>query len=64
VTGDKPHLLAIELYDGIKIVSVRDFITLNTAVAISMPWPCVRRDQPWPNEPKTRPKPSMPKTGY
>jgi putative PIN family toxin of toxin-antitoxin system len=29
VTGDKPHLLALKNFDGIKIVSVRDFITLT-----------------------------------
>lgn len=29
VTGDKPHLLALARYEGIKIVSVRDFINLT-----------------------------------
>jgi len=29
VTGDKPHLLALACYEGTKIVSVRDFITLT-----------------------------------
>ena len=28
VTGDKPDLLALGSYDGTRIVSVRDFITL------------------------------------
>jgi len=29
VTGDKPHLLALDRNEGTKIVSVRDFITLT-----------------------------------
>lgn len=29
ITGDKPHLLALDCHDGTKIVSVRDFITLT-----------------------------------
>ena len=29
VTGDKPHLLALGRYAGIKIASVRDFVTLT-----------------------------------
>jgi putative PIN family toxin of toxin-antitoxin system len=29
VTGDKPHLLALKLYDGTKIVTVRDFLLLH-----------------------------------
>jgi len=29
VTGDKPYLLALARYEGTKIVSVRDFITLT-----------------------------------
>jgi predicted nucleic acid-binding protein len=35
VTGDKRDLLGLKLYEGVRIVTVRDFLILDQAVAIT-----------------------------